>query len=64
MINPGYGIESGPFPQGQQRLFYLYSKMFKNLRVQRNETYVIGNTVVVLTRVKATMGDVPPGYPG
>jgi len=64
LVNPGYGIETGPFPHGQQRLFQLYSKLFKNLRVQRNETYVIGNTVVVLTRVKATMGDVPPGYPG
>merc|ERR1711988_465320 len=64
LVNPGYGIETGPFPHGQQRLFHLYSKLFKNLRVQRNETYVIGNTVVVLTRVKATMGDVPPGYPG
>lgn len=64
LINPGYGIETGPFPHGQQRLFALYSKLFKNLRVQRNETYVIGDKVVVLTRVKATMGDVPPGYPG
>lgn len=64
LMNPGYGIETGPFPRGQQRLFALYSKIFKNLRVQRNETYVIGDKVVVLTRVKATMGDVPPGYPG
>jgi len=64
LVNPGYGIETGPFPHGQQRLFALYSKLFKNLRVQRNETYVIGDKVVVLTRVKATMGDVPPGYPG
>merc|ERR1712142_1402394 len=64
LVNPGYGIETGPFPHGQQRLFQLYSKLFKNLRVQRNETYVIGNTVVVLCRVKATMNEVPPGYPG
>jgi len=64
LINPGYGIKTGPFPRGLQHTFQLYSKMFKNIRVQRNETYVIGNKVVVLTRFKATMGDVPPGYPG
>jgi len=64
LVNPGFGIQTGPFPRGQQRLFDLYSKIFKNIRVQRNATYVIGDKVVVLTRFKATMGDVPPGYPG
>ena len=46
----------------------LKHKMFKNIRVKRNETYVIHEDghkiVVVLCRVKATMNEVPPGYPG
>jgi len=63
-INPGYGIETGPFPQGLKAMLELKSKMFKNIRVKRNETYVIGDKVVVLCRVKATMNEVPAGYPG
>ena len=63
-INPGFGIETGPFPQGLKALLELKSKMFRNIRVKRNETYVIGNKVVVLCRVKATMNEVPAGYPG
>jgi len=67
-INPGYGIETGPFPQGLKSMLELKHKMFKNIRVKRNETYVIHEDghkiVVVLCRVKATMNEVPPGYPG
>ena len=67
-INPGYGIETGPFPQGLKAMLELKSKMLKNIRVKRNETYVIHEDghkiVVVVCRIKATMNEVPQGYPG
>ena len=67
-VNPGYGIETGPFPQGLKAMLELKSKMLKNIRVKRNETYVIHEDghkiVVVVCRIKATMNEVPQGYPG
>merc|ERR1711990_1327512 len=38
-VNPGYGIETGPFPQGLKAMLELKSKMLKNIRVKRNETW-------------------------
>merc|ERR1712021_21845 len=67
-VNPGYGIETGPSPQGLKAMLELKSKMLKNIRVKRNETYVIHEDghkiVVVVCRIKATMNEVPQGYPG
>ena len=46
----------------------LKSITLKNIRVNRNETYVIHEDghkiVVVVCQIKATMNEVPQGYPG
>ena len=57
------GIESGPFPEGIKPIWDFVSVMLPNLKYERRHTFVIDeNTVAVVTRLEATVGDVPPSF--
>ena len=57
------GIESGPFPKGIKPIWDFVSVMLPNLKYERRHTFVIDeNTVAVVTRLEAIVGDVPPSF--
>ena len=48
--------------EGLRSLLALYSNVFFDFNIERNETYVIGNKVIVLSKIKAILIELPPGY--
>ena len=61
--NSPKGIESGPFPEGIKTIWDFVAIMLPNLKYERRHTFVINeNIVAVVTRLEATIGDVPPSF--
>jgi len=61
--NPPKGIESGPFPEGIKPIWDFVTIMMPDLKYERRHTFVINqNIVAVVTRLEATIGDVPPSF--
>ena len=62
-LNPQRGIQAGPLRSGLKDLFSLNQVMMRNMNVTRMYTAQLGNVVLVLSNVTATMNHIPPGLP-
>jgi len=62
-MNPQRGLQAGPLRKGLQALCSLKHVMMRNMNVTRMYTVQLGNVVLVVSNVSATMNHIPPGLP-
>merc|ERR1712241_383789 len=62
-LNPQRGIQAGPLRSGLKDLCSLNHVMMRDMNVSRIYTVQLGNVVLVLANVTATMNHIPPGLP-
>jgi len=62
-LNPQKGIQAGPLRKGLQALCSLKHVMMRDVNVTRMYTVQLGNVVLVLSNMTATMNHIPPGLP-
>merc|ERR1711935_724028 len=62
-LNPQRGIQAGPLRSGLKDLCSLNHVMMRDMNVSRIYTAQLGNVVLVLANVTATMNHIPPGLP-
>jgi hypothetical protein len=62
-LNPQRGIQAGPLRKGLQALCSLQHVMMRDVNVTRMYTVQLGNVVLVLSNMTATMNHIPPGLP-
>merc|ERR1712193_416445 len=62
-LNPQRGVQAGPLRSGLADLCSLQHVMMRDMNVTRMYTAQLGNIVLVLSNVPATMNHIPPGLP-
>merc|ERR1711988_667254 len=52
------GVKAGPFPQGLKKMLGFWSTIIPDMKYERLETFRMGNKVVTINRISATMAEV------